>query len=98
MVSCGFSFDRPDLVDWRLLKTCDIRDRLESAFSIVEREYGVTRLLDPEGKLILHSTILAGKLGKKRTSKIQGNNFLIPLLPDDFILFKLIFCVVVTLY
>ncbi|EFX70736.1 hypothetical protein DAPPUDRAFT_60971, partial [Daphnia pulex] len=39
---------RPDLVDWRSLKTCDIRDRLESAFSIVEREYGVTRLLDPE--------------------------------------------------
>ncbi|XP_046442954.1 microtubule-actin cross-linking factor 1-like isoform X9 [Daphnia pulex] len=40
--------NRPDLVDWRSLKNRGIRDRLESAFNIVEREYGVTRLLDPE--------------------------------------------------
>ena len=46
---------RPDLVDWRSLKNRGIRDRLESAFNIVEREYGVTRLLDPEGKLMPHT-------------------------------------------
>ncbi|XP_059350790.1 microtubule-actin cross-linking factor 1, isoforms 1/2/3/4/5-like isoform X2 [Daphnia carinata] len=40
--------NRPDLVDWRSLKNRGIRDRLESAFNVVEREYGVTRLLDPE--------------------------------------------------
>lgn len=38
------------MVDWRSLKGRGIRDRLESAFNVVEREYGVTRLLDPEGK------------------------------------------------
>ena len=32
------------------MKGRGIRDRLESAFNVVEREYGVTRLLDPEGK------------------------------------------------
>ena len=36
-------------MDWRSLKNRGIRDRLDSAFHIVEREYGVTRLLDPEG-------------------------------------------------
>jgi hypothetical protein len=44
-----FKQHRPDLVDWRLLKNRGIRDRLDSAFHIVEREYGTTRLLDPEG-------------------------------------------------
>ena len=37
------------------MKNRGIRDRLESAFNIVEREYGVTRLLDPEGKLMPHT-------------------------------------------
>ena len=36
-------------MDWRSLKNRGIRDRLDSAVHIVEREYGVTRLLDPEG-------------------------------------------------
>jgi hypothetical protein len=45
-----FLFYRPDLVDWRSLKNRGVRDRLDSAFSVVDREYGVTRLLDPEGK------------------------------------------------
>ena len=45
-----FSFDfRPDLVDWRSLKNRAIRNRLDSAFHIAEREYAVTKLLDPEG-------------------------------------------------
>jgi len=44
-----FKQHRPDLVDWRSLKNRGIRDRLDSAFNIVERAYGVTRLLDPEG-------------------------------------------------
>ena len=40
---------RPDLVDWRSLKNRGIRNRLDSAFHIAEREYAVTKLLDPEG-------------------------------------------------
>ncbi|XP_055855327.1 dystonin isoform X46 [Episyrphus balteatus] len=40
--------NRPDLLDWRKARTDRPRERLESAFSIVEKEYGVTRLLDPE--------------------------------------------------
>nr|CAD7441408.1 unnamed protein product [Timema bartmani] len=41
--------NRPDLIDWRTIRTRMVRERLETAFSIAEREYGVTRLLDPEG-------------------------------------------------
>ncbi|XP_065222560.1 dystonin isoform X15 [Planococcus citri] len=40
--------NRPDLVDWRELRSRVVRDRLEHAFHTAEREYGVTRLLDPE--------------------------------------------------
>lgn len=42
--------NRPDLLDWRKARNDRPRDRLEQAFHIVEKEYGVTRLLDPEGK------------------------------------------------
>ncbi|XP_046680771.1 dystonin isoform X32 [Homalodisca vitripennis] len=40
--------NRPDLIDWRSVRTITIRERLERAFYVAEREYGVTRLLDPE--------------------------------------------------
>ncbi|XP_032293273.1 microtubule-actin cross-linking factor 1 isoform X45 [Drosophila virilis] len=40
--------NRPDLLDWRKARNDRPRERLESAFHIVEKEYGVTRLLDPE--------------------------------------------------
>jgi len=40
--------NRPDLVDWRAMRNKSARERLEIAFSVMEREYGVTRLLDPE--------------------------------------------------
>ncbi|XP_054090014.1 dystonin isoform X12 [Zeugodacus cucurbitae] len=40
--------NRPDLLDWRKARTDRPRERLEQAFHIVEKEYGVTRLLDPE--------------------------------------------------
>ncbi|XP_030387736.1 dystonin isoform X21 [Scaptodrosophila lebanonensis] len=40
--------NRPDLLDWRKARTDRPRERLETAFHIVEKEYGVTRLLDPE--------------------------------------------------
>ncbi|XP_060807173.1 dystonin isoform X16 [Amyelois transitella] len=40
--------NRPDLVDWRNIRSRQVRERLETAFHVVEKEYGVTRLLDPE--------------------------------------------------
>ncbi|XP_050322450.1 dystonin isoform X22 [Bactrocera neohumeralis] len=40
--------NRPDLLDWRKARMDRPRERLEQAFHIVEKEYGVTRLLDPE--------------------------------------------------
>ncbi|KAJ8676763.1 hypothetical protein QAD02_012550, partial [Eretmocerus hayati] len=40
--------NRPDLLDWRSARTWHVRERLERVFYIAEREYGVTRLLDPE--------------------------------------------------
>ncbi|XP_076173653.1 dystonin-like protein short stop isoform X29 [Ptiloglossa arizonensis] len=40
--------NRPDLVDWRGARSCQPRERLDRVFNVAEREYGVTRLLDPE--------------------------------------------------
>ena len=44
--------NRPDLVDWRTARSWQVRERLERVFYVAEREYGVTRLLDPEGMAI----------------------------------------------
>lgn len=41
--------NRPDLVDWRDARQRRTRERLETAFHVVDKEYGVTRLLDPQG-------------------------------------------------
>ena len=41
---------RPDLLDWRQVEKRDVRERIDLAFHIMDREYGVTRLLDPEGE------------------------------------------------
>jgi len=41
--------NRPDLVDWRTARASQPRERLDRVFFVAEREYGVTRLLDPEG-------------------------------------------------
>ncbi|XP_018398747.1 PREDICTED: plectin-like [Cyphomyrmex costatus] len=40
--------NRPDLVDWRTARSSQPRERLDRVFFVAEREYGVTRLLDPE--------------------------------------------------
>ncbi|XP_070510262.1 microtubule-actin cross-linking factor 1 isoform X19 [Cardiocondyla obscurior] len=40
--------NRPDLVDWRSARSNQPRERLDRVFFVAEREYGVTRLLDPE--------------------------------------------------
>ncbi|XP_057668601.1 dystonin isoform X41 [Diorhabda carinulata] len=40
--------NRPDLIDFGKARQQRPRDRMENAFYIAEREYGVTRLLDPE--------------------------------------------------
>lgn len=44
--------NRPDLVDWRGARASQPRERLDRVFHVAEREYGVTRLLDPEGNEI----------------------------------------------
>ena len=46
---CNFIF-RPDLIDWRSVRTRVAQDRLENVFNVAEREYDVTRFLDPEGE------------------------------------------------
>ena len=55
---------RPALVDFRRVRTQTARQNLEQAFSTAEREFGVTRLLDPEGKhcwvVFLSHLLLAG--------------------------------------
>ena len=44
--------NRPDLVEWKKLDRRQVRERIDLAFHVMEKEYGVTRLLDPEGKTI----------------------------------------------
>ena len=41
---------RPDLLDWHKVERMRVRERIDLAFHVMDREYGVTRLLDPEGK------------------------------------------------
>ena len=43
-------FHRPDLLDWRQVERREVRERIDLAFHVMDREYGVTRLLDPEGE------------------------------------------------
>ena len=45
--------NRPDLVEWKKLDRRQVRERIDLAFHVMEKEYGVTRLLDPEGKTFL---------------------------------------------
>ena len=37
-------------MDWRELQQKSARTRLDQAFTLMDTEYGVTRLLDPEGR------------------------------------------------
>lgn len=43
-------FNRPNLIDMNKVYRQTNLENLEQAFSIAERDLGVTRLLDPEGK------------------------------------------------
>jgi dystonin len=40
--------NRPDLVDWRNIREVKSRERLERVFSMMEREYNVYKILDPQ--------------------------------------------------
>ena len=46
-------------MDWRKVERTSVRERIDNVFHIMEKEYGVTRLLDPEGRLIKYSFDLA---------------------------------------
>jgi hypothetical protein len=50
MCSCLTPPCRPDLLDWRQVERREVRERIDLAFHVMDREYGVTRLLDPEGE------------------------------------------------
>ncbi|EDS37838.1 kakapo [Culex quinquefasciatus] len=63
--------NRPDLIDWRDSRSRRPRERLEQAFHVVEREYGVTRLLDPEVNFsISRDGEVDCKVGKTRGSDV----------------------------
>ena len=50
MTKINLSIFRPDLLDWRQVEKREVRERIDLAFHVMDREYGVTRLLDPEGE------------------------------------------------
>lgn len=58
--------NRPDLVDWRTARASQPRERLDRVFFVAEREYGVTRLLDPEGNDRLSIQLSPNCLYKKK--------------------------------
>lgn len=62
--------NRPDLIDWREARQRRTRERLETAFHVVERDYGVTRLLDVGGK----ERILFAEIMYKQSSKFRGSH------------------------
>lgn len=49
---------RPDLIDFEKLKHSNARHNLEHAFSVAERQLGITQLLDPEGEFLWLSAAL----------------------------------------
>ena len=51
-----YIISRPDLVEWKKVERRQVRERIESAFHVMDKEYGVTRLLDPEGNTLLKAT------------------------------------------
>lgn len=46
---------RPTLIDMSKVYRQSNQENLEQAFSVAERDLGVTRLLDPEGERTLYS-------------------------------------------
>ena len=54
------SFFRPDLVEWKRVEKRQVRERIDSSFHIMDKEYGVTRLLDPEGKNLVSCFLRVG--------------------------------------
>ena len=48
--------NRPDLVEWKKLDRRQVRERIDLAFHVMEKEYGVTRLLDPEGNMVFQAS------------------------------------------
>ena len=49
---------RPELIDMPSLSPDNAIENLENAFSVAETELGVTRLLDPEGDVLLVSSVV----------------------------------------
>ena len=41
---------RPDLIDYKSTLTKLPKERMEQAFTVAEKELGIARLLEPEGK------------------------------------------------
>lgn len=48
----SLSQSRPDLVDWDSLKPGNNAANLMNAFDVAERDLGIARLLDVEGKVL----------------------------------------------
>lgn len=65
--------NRPDLIDWRSVQRRSTRERLENAFTVAERDCGVTRLLDAEGKNPFNVTLQCKLNQKWHTSCINNH-------------------------
>ena len=47
-------------MDWKRVEKMRVRERIDLAFHVMEREYAVTRLLDPEGKRTRNPVVIDG--------------------------------------
>lgn len=73
---------RPDVIEFDNLKRSNAHYNLQNAFNVAEKDLGLTKLLDPEGKWVklpqiydLSRVTLSAKalLFKKRLMAVEGN-------------------------
>ena len=43
---------RPELIDYQQIRRQEPKENLQLAFALAEQEFGITPLLDPEGRLL----------------------------------------------
>lgn len=79
--------NRPDLIDWRSVQRRSTRERLENAFTVAERDCGVTRLLDAEGNNSFHVATMHSKRNENGTCHFSAVVFRSYFFANDFLVY-----------
>ena len=74
LVPCVLHSFRPDLINFEALNPKNPAASLNNAFDVAEKELGIARLLDPEGRLPTpsnFSTVIAARLVSNNNSWVN---------------------------